>query len=234
MTEWLSKTVLDVESTVAPEDQHQHQHASSNPVDQEGIKNDISIAFYLITGFGSWIVTIVVSLVTKVLYGGLTFLLWQLQLQLGLSLLHRISVSPRRAKNGLLNRWLPFLLKMDDRGVELWTLGILLVLKIPELPLIDSMDKCGDCIVPLVYLFLLYLIAKTALIIWIMSKRTFLILNQFKGRLSYQGRDEPEEEQGGTQHAEDGSSRKKQLQLLKNTFHHAPGSEIMEIAFFAF
>ena len=103
MTEWLSKTVLDVESTVAPEDQHQDQHASSNPVDQEGIKNDVSIAFYLITGFGVWFVTIVVSLVTKVLYGGLTFLLWQLQLPLGLSLLHRISVAPRRA-NGLLNR----------------------------------------------------------------------------------------------------------------------------------
>ena len=77
--------------------------------------------------------------------------------------------------------------KMDDRGVELWTLGILLMLKIPELPLIDSMDKCGDCIVPLVYLFLLYLIANTALIIWIMSKRQFLILNQFKGRLSRAG-----------------------------------------------
>ena len=124
--------------------------------------------------------------VTKVLYEGLAFLLWQLQLPLGLSLFHRISVSPRRA-NRLLNRWLPFLLKMNYRGVELWTLGILLMLKIPELPLIDSMDKCGDCIVPLVYLFLLYLIANTALIIWIMSKRQFLILNQFKGRLSRAG-----------------------------------------------
>ena len=70
-----------------------------------------------------WIVTIVVSLVTKVLYGGLTFLLWQLQLQLGLSLLHRISVSPRRVKNGLLNWWLPFLLKMDDRGGRTMDIG---------------------------------------------------------------------------------------------------------------
>ena len=67
--------------------------------------------------------------------------------------------------------WLPILLKMNDRRAALWTLVCLRIYTSTwyinmKLIIVDSIESCSECIVPLIDLFLLFFNRKESLKIW--------------------------------------------------------------------